>query len=262
MVKLVSALRFSNLFRARFLALAVMALVVLTGCVGKSPEPMYVTMQSVQYPSTADKTITDVEKEEQKIEKPEKEIVRLEPYKIEKSYKTDHYKKDLFSNTKKLSVAVDNMKLSEFITYIFSDIFNLDFVIDPSISKAELDKPVILNLQHDITENKLFSILGDLLAQHKIIVTDKDGIFFIQKDTGRNNIAFGMGISAGDIPNVPGKILQLVPVKYADAQNLLDFFPSGSSVKIRIARGENMFMLSGKRDDILTIVEIDSIKLL
>lgn len=257
MVKSASALRFSNLFRIKYLALVVVLLFSLTGCVEKNkPEPMFVTMHSAQNQEQAETKIEKEKKADTETEKKEAEFVRLESYDIKKGYSAASHKKNQFSTTEKVSIAVDNMKLSEFITYVFSDIFNLDFVIDPSISKVELEKPVVLNVQHDISKNKLFSILSNLLAQHKIIIVEKDGIFFVQKDTGNSSIAFGMGMLNSDIPDVPGKVIQLVPVKYADVDNLHNFLPKSGSVNLRIARGENMFILSGKRDEILRIVEM------
>ncbi len=183
----------------------------------------------------------------------EPKVVRLKSYGTQKDYKTvSTARKNSFSSKKQVSVAVDNMKLSEFITYIFSDLLDADFVIGPSISKNELQAPVTLSLQQDITEDRLFSVVTDVLARHKITISGKGDIFFLEKDTGKKRITLGVGANVQDVPDVPGEISQLVPVKYGDVLNLHDFLSrSGGGVKLQMARGENMLILTGVRDDVL-----------
>jgi general secretion pathway protein D len=162
----------------------------------------------------------------------------------------------MFSSKELVSVAVDNMKLSEFIKYIFSEIFDLDFVIDPSIGKNELEKPVTLSLQKEVTEDRLFSIIKDVLGQHKIIVSPRDGIYFLEKDTGKKKITLGMGGRAQDTPDVSGEISQFVPVEYADVKNLVAFLSQSGNVKVLLARGENTLVLTGAKNDVLRTMEM------
>jgi len=84
---------------------------------------------------------------------------RLTPYSssTQREY-TRRQAEPRFSKEKKVSVAVDGMSLSRFITYVFTDVFERDFVIDPAISERELEKTVTLSLEKEITENRFYNI--------------------------------------------------------------------------------------------------------
>ena len=193
--------------------------------------------------------------ESSSVQTPEKAEADSEPL-VPYHAKTGHKRpgrivENPFSKTDMVAVAVDHMTLSRFITYIFSDVLDSDFVIGPSIAKNQLDGPVTLSLQENISENRLFSIVVNVLAQHGIVIAGKDNVFFIAKDTGKKNIALGVGKNDQDVPEESGEINQLVPVQYADANNIIKFIPQSMAVQVFIVPGENMLRLKGPRPDVL-----------
>jgi hypothetical protein len=74
-----------------------------------------------------------------------------------------------FSKTREVSVAVDEMPLPDFIHYIFSDIFQVNYVVDSKVKKSK--EPITLNLNQEISEYQLFAIVVDVLKQHRLSVS-------------------------------------------------------------------------------------------
>jgi general secretion pathway protein D len=159
-----------------------------------------------------------------------------------------------FSKTKEVSVAVDEMPLPDFIHYIFSDIFAVNYVVDSKVKKSR--ELVTLNLNQRISERQLFGIVMDVLKQHKLSVYTKENIYYISKDSKTRDIAIGIGATVSDIPATVGEIQQIIPVKYADVQNLFEFLPRSPGIKVIPAIRENMFVVTGTRDQIEQVINI------
>ena len=242
---------------------AVLVLLLITGCAadgkpnGVSPgrEPIKVEVSRGKGGSPSDKPPA---KEKEAADAPETpQMQRLSPYAPEaEPERRREREKARFSTEKTVSVAVDGMSVGEFIPYVFSDVFDRDFVIDPSISERELEKPVTLSLKKEVTEKRFFEIVTDVLAGYNITVAAKEGLFYLQKETGKKDIAVGIGIGVADVPEGPEQIHQIVPVKFANARNLYSFLPSSGAVEIQLAKGENMLILRGKRKEVLRTLEM------
>jgi general secretion pathway protein D len=186
-----------------------------------------------------------------------RKMVRLAPYAPDTDPQYVRKKDDArFSRKKTVSVAVDGMKLSEFIGYVFTDVFDRDFVIDPAISERELDKTVTLRLEKEMTQNRFFQVVTGVLADYQISTLAKDGVFYLQKNADEKQHAVGIGVESSDVPDVAGQITQLVPIQYMDATNLLSFLPKSGGAGMQIARGENMLILRGKKEDLISALEM------
>ena len=159
-----------------------------------------------------------------------------------------------FSKSKEVSVAVDEMPLPDFIHYIFSDIFHVNYVVDSKVKKSK--EPVTLNLNQKISEYRLFEIVVDVLKQHRLSVYVKKDIYYIWLDSKTKDIAIGMGAAINDIPATVGEIQQIVPIKYADVQNLFEFLPRGPGIKVIPALRENMLVVTGTREQIEQVINI------
>jgi general secretion pathway protein D len=159
-----------------------------------------------------------------------------------------------FSKSKEVSVAVDEMPLPDFIHYIFSDIFHVNYVVDSKVKKSK--EPVTLNLNQKISEYRLFEIVVDVMKQHRLSVYIKKDIYYIWQDSKTKDIAIGIGAAINDIPATVGEIQQIVPIKYADVQNLFEFLPRGPGIKVIPAIRENMLVVTGTREQIEQVINI------
>ena len=159
-----------------------------------------------------------------------------------------------FSKTKEVSVAVDEMPLPDFIHYIFSDIFGVNYVVDSKLKKSK--ERVTLNLNQKINEYQLFETVTGVLMQHGLSVYARENIYYISKDSKTRDVAIGIGATINDIPATTGEIQQLIPIKYADVQNLFEFLPRRSGLKVITAIRENILVVTGTRDQIEQVINI------
>ena len=159
-----------------------------------------------------------------------------------------------FSKTKDVSVAVDEMHLPDFIHYIFSDIFHVNYIVDSKVKKSK--ELITLNLNQRITEHQLFEIVMDVLKQHRLLVYTKENIYYISKDSKTRDIVIGIGAAVNDIPATVGEIQQIIPVKHADVQNLFEFLPRSPDIKVVPAVRENMLVVTGNREQIEQVINI------
>lgn len=159
-----------------------------------------------------------------------------------------------FSKTKEVSVAVDEMPLPDFIHYIFSDIFGVNYIVDSKVKKSK--ELVTLNLNQRINERRLFEIVADVLKQHRLSVYVKEDVYYIWQDSKTRDIAIGIGAAVNDIPAAVGEIQQIIPIKYADVQNLFEFLPRSHGIKVIPAIRENMLVVTGTRDQIEQVINI------
>jgi len=159
-----------------------------------------------------------------------------------------------FSKTKEVSVAVNEMPLPDFIHYIFSDIFGVNYIVDSKVKKSK--ELVTLNLNQRINERQLFEIVADVLKQHQLSVYVKEDVYYVWKDSKSKDFAIGIGATIDDIPVTVGEIQQIIPIKYVDVQNLFEFLPRDKSIKVIPAIRENMLVVTGTREQIEKVINI------
>ena len=162
-----------------------------------------------------------------------------------------------FSKEKEVSVAVDDMPLPDFIHYIFSDIFHINYVVDSGVKKSK--ERITLNFNQSTSEYQLFNIVADVLKQHQLSVYVKENVYYIWHDPKTRNIVIGIGATISDIPAAVGEIRQIIPIKYADVQNLFEFLPRSPGIKVIPAIRENMLVVTGTRDQIEQVINIVSV---
>ena len=154
-----------------------------------------------------------------------------------------------FSKKKMVSVAVDKMALPDFVHYIFSDIFAVNYVLDSRVEGKR--QPVTLNLKNKISEYQLFEMVENVLHQQGLSIFLKGGIYYIWQQKGHKQIALGIGNSIRDIPTVTGQVQQIVPVKYVNVQNLSEFLPRLPEIKALPSLNNNILVVTGKRDQVV-----------
>jgi general secretion pathway protein D len=163
-------------------------------------------------------------------------------------------KTTFFSKTKEVSVAVDEMPVSDFIHYIFSDVFGVNYMVDNKISG--LQTPVTLNLRQAVTEYRLFELVKDLLKQQGISIHEKEDVYYLWGESKSQDVAIGIGSTLQDIPDTTGEVQQLIPIRYADVQNLSQFLPKSQETRIIATIEENMLVVTGAREQVEQIINM------
>jgi general secretion pathway protein D len=201
-----------------------------------------------------------IQREFQQAEEPQKDAFTiLEPAEPQKASRIRPLSsaKPSFSETKTVAVAVDQMPIPDFVHYLFSDIFGVNYVMDNKIKSMQV--PVTLNLTEKISESHLFKLASELLKQHGISIYSKDNVYYIWAETKGKEVAVGIGESIDDIPATAGEVQQIVPIRYMDAQNLVNFLPPVPGAKVAAAAGENVVVVSGSREQVEQIVKSISV---
>ena len=157
-----------------------------------------------------------------------------------------------FSKTKMVSVAVDNMPLPEFIHYIFSDIFSVNYVLDSRIERRT--EPVTLNLKNPLSEYQLFVLVKNVLGQKGLSIFVKDRVYYIWQQKGIEEVTLGIGASISDVPATTGKVEQIIPVRYVSAQDISNLLPRLLGVKVLPSLNENTLVVTGTRDQIIEVL--------
>ena len=157
-----------------------------------------------------------------------------------------------FSTKKMVSVAVNGMPLPDFIHYIFSEILGVNYVMDSQVA-AKRDK-ITLNLPKPVSEDQVFEITGEVLSKRGVAIYEKQGVFYIWTGTGETGYSLGIGASLKDIPNDTGLVQQIIPVKYADAVNLMQSIPKTGRTEVRAGAFENVLIATGPREGIEQVI--------
>jgi general secretion pathway protein D len=161
-----------------------------------------------------------------------------------------------FSDRDSVSVVVESMTVKDFVSYVFKDLLKADFVI--ADGSPGLDSTVSLSAQQSLSSRKLFKLTGELLAQRQLAITEKEGMFFIGPATGKSNDNFPLGFGSRpvDVPDVPGKILQVIPLKYASVQSIARAAGQFLEVGINEDPQQSAIFVTGTRSAILKVLDI------
>ncbi|REL26112.1 hypothetical protein DXX93_05660 [Thalassotalea euphylliae] len=161
-----------------------------------------------------------------------------------------------FSDTKKVSLAADELPLNEFLHYVMGEVLQVSYILGDSV-KADSDT-LTLNLIESVSHRKLFSLVEELLAEREYAIRFNDGIYYINQEeqvAGLGKIIFGYGNKVEDVPNTNQDIWQLVPFTYDFNGSLAVPIMQIAKVIVRPDAKQNMLVIQGKRSEVLKAVE-------
>jgi general secretion pathway protein D len=84
---------------------------------------------------------------------------------------------------KKVKLSVEEMPLNKFLHLIFSKVLKVDYILDKNVQNNK--EPVSINLKEEISKQKLFSIVSNILDEFNIIIDVEKNIFYIKSSTRR-----------------------------------------------------------------------------
>jgi general secretion pathway protein D len=161
-----------------------------------------------------------------------------------------------FSNSQQVEITSDELPLTDFLHYVMGEVLKVNYILGDSAQKA--NQTVTLNIQQNISKQKLFLLTQELLAEKGFLIRLSEDIFYINNEDsaqGKSATVFGYGASIDTVPNSTGEILQIVPFKYGLRSNLSLLLPSITSVKVIPDPQQNTAMLRGKRSDIIKALD-------
>lgn len=155
-----------------------------------------------------------------------------------------------------IEISVNAMPMRQFITYVFGDQLKVSFVI--ADNTPALEQTVTFSTQGAVSSRKLFRLATEVLANNKLLVSEKEGVYFIGPADGRSRDDFpiGYGGKPSDVPDVAGKILQIIPIKYGTTEAIRDTAGPFLELTIRDDPRQSAIFVTGTRPAILKLLDI------
>jgi general secretion pathway protein D len=164
-----------------------------------------------------------------------------------------------FPDTDQLVVALESMPLGEFINYSFSEALKANYVITQGL--PSLDDPVTLNLDKPVSSRAYYKLVTDLLDTRGIGTTFRDGVFYLAPidDKLKGNIPIGFGRRPQDVPDVPGKVMQMVPLRFGVNPSIERTINDLTEVQVKLDPAQSALFVTGERDQVLRALDVVSL---
>jgi len=170
-----------------------------------------------------------------------------------------HNEQDLtkqFSDKEIVKLTVDDLPLKDYLHYVLGELLSVSYILGDQI-KEDKD-PVTLNLQHDISKRKLFTVSDGLLTERGYVIRFDDGIYYVHKAEGKGvkgNIVYGYGQKVADVPNTSLNIIQLVPFAFGLQTSLANTLRKIVKIDVTPDFERGALILQGKRKSIVKALE-------
>jgi general secretion pathway protein D len=162
-----------------------------------------------------------------------------------------------FGTEEVIEMTTDALSLSEFLHQVFGTHLKVNYMLAEEVKRD--NKPVTLNLQNAISQQRLFGLTEDILRQRQMIIRYDDEVFYIHpaQENGANSaVVYGYGKTFRDVPRTSQTIIQLIPFEFGvqPSLNLTLKQLIGVNAKVDIERGT--MTIKGKRREILQALEL------
>lgn len=161
-----------------------------------------------------------------------------------------------FPSNDALTVAIDAMPLASFLHHAFGDLLKVSYVIADGL--PGLDQAVTLNIQQPVSSRALFRLIMELLKPRNVSVSLKDGVYFLGPADGksRGDVPIGFGRRPQDVPDVAGKILQVIPLRFGPSVSIERTVRDLVDVQIMPDAQQSALFVTGERTAILRVLDV------
>ena len=163
---------------------------------------------------------------------------------------------DRFSADDEVRVAVEDMPLSQFLHYAFGELLGVNYLISDGLQN--LQAPVSLNLQESVSSRRLYSLTTELLAGRDVGVTFRDGVFYLHPldRQGKGGVFIGFGARAEDVPEMPGPIMQIIPLRFGLTASIERTIRDLVDAKVVGDIQQGALFVTGERFEILRVLDV------
>jgi len=184
------------------------------------------------------------------------EIQRLTPLRPDTRSRSQADWSQRFSADDEIRVAVENMPLSQFLHYAFGELLGANYLISDGLQN--LEAPVSLNLQESVSSRRLYTLATELLAGRDVGVTFRDGVFYLHPLNGaaKGGATIGFGARAEDVPDTPGAIMQIIPLRFGLSTSLERTIRDLVTAKVVGDTQQNALFVTGERFEILKVLDV------
>jgi len=161
-----------------------------------------------------------------------------------------------FPTNDQKTAAVSAMPMRQFLNYVFGEVLKISFIV--ADGAPGLDSPVTFNTQAPISSRQLFTTVSELLVQNNLALTERDGVFFIGPASGvaGGDTTVGYGSKPVDVPNVGGRILQVIPLRYGYNIAIERTATQLSDAQITLDPQQGALFVTGSRVAILKVLDV------
>ena len=183
-------------------------------------------------------------------------IQRLTPLRPDTRSRSQADWSQRFSADDEIRVAVENMPLSQFLHYAFGELLGANYLISDGLQN--LEAPVSLNLQESVSSRRLYTLATELLAGRDVGVTFRDGVFYLHPLNGaaKGGATIGFGARAEDVPDTPGAIMQIIPLRFGLSTSLERTIRDLVTAKVVGDTQQNALFVTGERFEILKVLDV------
>jgi general secretion pathway protein D len=163
-----------------------------------------------------------------------------------------------FSVDPVVTVAAETMPLVEFLHYVFGEILEVNYVIDPAVINGSGEQAVTLNFKEEISEARFFEVARRILSDRGLIANLVDDVYFIKADVGASpgTVSFGVGGTLSDVPVSGDRILQMVPVEFGIKVFVPQILEELMKARINPDYQNNTILIEGSRAEVIRAMEL------
>ena len=163
------------------------------------------------------------------------------------------------SGSDSIRVAAEKMPLRDFVHYVFGELLEVNYVLDPSF-EASVDPAsdsVTLSIPDAMSSRQLFNLVARVLEGRGITLNFSNNTFFIFRNGGgESQITIGIGRDKSSVPKTNGKILQVIPIKFGIKVTMERTLIGLGGAIISPDFAQSTIFAEGTREQILKVIEL------
>ena len=155
-------------------------------------------------------------------------------------------------------VSANDLPLREFVQLVFGEQLGVNYILADDLPTVA---PVTLNISEPVSSRRLYRLTDQLLAERKLGISEREGIFYIYQMEGNDaqTAAIGIGRNYADVPDTVRQVLQVIPLRYGINVSIERTMRSLSSATLTFDQQQNAIFARGSRTEILRVVDLISL---
>jgi general secretion pathway protein D len=155
-----------------------------------------------------------------------------------------------------LTVATQSMPLRDFVQYTFAELLKVSYVLAQGVTG--LDEPVTLNVQKPISSRALYKLVAEMLDAKQVRIQYRDGMYYLYPvdAKAKGNVPIGFGRRPQDVPDAPGRILQVIPLRYGTNISIERTIRELVDVQVQPDTAQSAIFVTGDREALLRVLDV------
>ncbi|WP_462159445.1 hypothetical protein [Pseudoalteromonas sp. GB56] len=168
---------------------------------------------------------------------------------------TNSEKLPKFDN-EKVTIQANNLRLSDFIHLVYGEQLNLDYALGDKVRSSQAK--ATLSIKQPIPKQRLYLLARNVLEQNNVVFQEKSGVYFFRMVNPNDKAGFNLGVGRNltDVPDVPGQILHVTPLYYADWRSLNRVAGALTNAQLSYLSERNAVLITGVKQEVEQVLKI------